>query len=166
MVFLEWSIIVEIPQRDRKAIGLDWQNNNFARASRFLYISLQWLHDYDMKLPNFTFYGGRKHKTTTFLFFFWTSIQSFRIQLEKIANIRRTERGTISAIKFKATVAIVVAFKLPSIRQSGQTDSNVNSVIANWKIRISCSLFAQDGRKREIYKLFILSKDSLKAQVP
>ena len=166
MVFLEWSIIVEIPQRDRKAIGLDWQNNNFARASRFLCISLQWLHDYDMKLPNFAFYGGRKHKTTTFLFFFWTSIQSFRIQLEKIANIRRTERGTISAIKFKATVAIVVAFKLPSIRQSGQTDSNVNSVIANWKIRISCSLFAQDGRKREIYKLFILSKDSLKAQVP
>ena len=35
MVLLEWSIIVEIPQRDRKAIGLDWQNNNFARASRF-----------------------------------------------------------------------------------------------------------------------------------
>ena len=83
MVFLEWSIIVEIPQRDKKAIGLDWQNNNFARASRFLYISLQWLHDYDMKLPNFTFYGGRKHKTRTFLFFFWTSIQSFRIQLPK-----------------------------------------------------------------------------------
>ena len=34
-------MIVEIPQRDQKAIGLDWQNNNFARASRFLYISLQ-----------------------------------------------------------------------------------------------------------------------------
>ena len=83
MVFLEWSIIVEIPQRDKKAIGLDWQNNNFARASRFLYISLQWLHDYDMKLPNFTFYGGQKHETRTFLFFFWTSIQSFRIQLPK-----------------------------------------------------------------------------------
>ena len=41
MVLLEWSIIVEIPQRDKKAIGLDWQNNNFARASRFLYVSLQ-----------------------------------------------------------------------------------------------------------------------------
>lgn len=26
-------------------------------------------------------------------------------------------------------------------------------------------LFPQDGRKREIYKLFIVSKDSLKAQV-
>ena len=23
----------------KKAIGLDWQNNNFARASRFLYVS-------------------------------------------------------------------------------------------------------------------------------
>ena len=43
----------------KKAIGLDWQNNNFARASRFfLYISLPSLHDFDVKLPNFTFCGG------------------------------------------------------------------------------------------------------------
>ena len=27
------------------------------------------LHDYDVKVPNFTFCGGRKHKTTTFFFF-------------------------------------------------------------------------------------------------
>ena len=38
-----------------KAIGLDWQNNNFARASHFMYISLPSLHDYDVKMPNFTF---------------------------------------------------------------------------------------------------------------
>ena len=37
-----------------KAVGLDWQNNNFARASLFLYISLPSLHDYDVKMPNFT----------------------------------------------------------------------------------------------------------------
>ena len=37
-----------------KAVGLDWQNNNFARASHFLYISLPSLHDYDVKMPNFT----------------------------------------------------------------------------------------------------------------
>ena len=31
----------------------------------FLYISLPSLHNYDMKLPDFTFCGGREHKTTT-----------------------------------------------------------------------------------------------------
>ena len=32
----------------------------------FLYISLPFLHDYDVKLPNFTFSGGRKQATTKF----------------------------------------------------------------------------------------------------
>ena len=37
------------------------QNNNFARAKPlFLYISLPSLHDYDVKMPNYKFYGGRK----------------------------------------------------------------------------------------------------------
>ena len=49
----------------------------------FLYISLLSLHDYDVKLPNFTFCGGLEHKTMTLFFFFWTLIQSFRIQLKK-----------------------------------------------------------------------------------
>ena len=61
----------------RKATGLDWQNNNFARASRFLYISLSpLLHDYNAKVPYFTFGRGREHKTTTFFFFSWILIQS------------------------------------------------------------------------------------------
>ena len=36
-----------------KATGLDWQNNNFARAARFFvpFFSLPSLHDYDVKLP-------------------------------------------------------------------------------------------------------------------
>ena len=39
-------------------------NSSSARASRlFLYISLTSLHDYDVKIPNFMFYGGREHKT-------------------------------------------------------------------------------------------------------
>ena len=60
-----------------KATGLDWQNNNFARASRFYvhFFSLLSLHDYDVKLPNFTFFEGREHRTTTFYLFSWTSIQ-------------------------------------------------------------------------------------------
>ena len=45
-----------------------WQNNNFARAARFLYITSPSLHDYDVskQLRNFKFYGGREH----ILFFF------------------------------------------------------------------------------------------------
>ena len=39
------------------------QNNNFARASCFLYISLPSLHGYDVKMPNCKFYGGRKQVT-------------------------------------------------------------------------------------------------------
>ena len=34
----------------------------------FLYISLPSLHDYDVKMRNFTFCGGREHKTTFFFF--------------------------------------------------------------------------------------------------
>ena len=48
----------------------------------FLYISLPSLHDYNIKVRNFTFCRGREHTTTTFFFFSWTVIQSFRIQLQ------------------------------------------------------------------------------------
>ena len=92
-------------QRERqKRNRLGWQNNNSARASRlFLNISLPSLHDYDVNLPNFTFWQGREHKATTFFFFSWTSIQSLRIQLQKkIDNIWRIEWDGISAIKVEA----------------------------------------------------------------
>ena len=46
----------------------------------FSNISLPSLHDYDLKMPNFTFYTGHEHKTATFFFFSWTSIQPVRIQ--------------------------------------------------------------------------------------
>ena len=70
----------------------------------FLFISQPSLHDYDVKLPNFIFCGGHEHKKTTFLFFSWTLIQSFRIQLqlETFANIWGIERDGISAVKFEA----------------------------------------------------------------
>ena len=55
-------------ERQKKAIGLEEQNN-FARASRFLYISLSPWHDYNVKLPHFTFCQKREQKTTTFFFF-------------------------------------------------------------------------------------------------
>ena len=46
-------------------------NNNFARAQAILYISLQSLHHYDMKLPNFTspLYGVGEHNTKIVKFF-------------------------------------------------------------------------------------------------
>ena len=82
-----WSVILRGLSNDdddgkengKQPIGLDWQNNNFASASRFF------VHF------NFTFCPGREHKTTTCFFFFWTLLQLFRIQLQKkkIANIWR-----------------------------------------------------------------------------
>ena len=58
------------------------QNNNFARASHFLYISLPFLHDYDVKMPHFMFYTGRKQATTKFSFSFMTWIRQLEIQLQ------------------------------------------------------------------------------------
>ena len=69
--------------KNGKKIGLDWQNTNIACASRFLYIPLPSLHDYDVKLPHFTFCREPVYKTTTSFFFFWTLIQSFKIDLQK-----------------------------------------------------------------------------------
>ena len=54
----------------KKAKGLDWRNNNFARAHHASwYISCPSLHDYNVKVPCFTFCRGREHKTTSFLYF-------------------------------------------------------------------------------------------------
>ena len=44
-------------ERQKKVTGLAWQNNNFIRASCFFvhfFKSLPSLHDYDVKMPNFT----------------------------------------------------------------------------------------------------------------
>ena len=41
------------------------------------------LHDYDVKPPNLTFYGGRAHTTTNFPSPFWTWIKSLTIQLQE-----------------------------------------------------------------------------------
>ena len=69
----------------------DKQNNILHVHHAFLYISLPSLHDYSMKLPNFMFRRGREQKTTTFsLFFSWTLMQSFRIQLQK--NLPRIDK--------------------------------------------------------------------------
>ena len=52
----------------KKAIGLLSKTTNLHHA--FLYISLPLLHDYDVKMPNFKFYGEGKQATTKFSFSF------------------------------------------------------------------------------------------------
>ena len=51
------------------------QNNNFACASRLF------VHDYDVKMPYFTFYRGSIQATTKFPLSFWTWMWFLRIQL-------------------------------------------------------------------------------------
>ena len=54
-------------------------------------------------MHNYTFWGGRELKTTTFFIFSWTSIESFRIQLQKKKyNIWWIERDRIGAKTFEA----------------------------------------------------------------
>ena len=54
----------------KKAIGLLSKTTSFHVHHAILYISLPLLHDYDVKMPSFTFYGGRKQATTKFFFSF------------------------------------------------------------------------------------------------
>ena len=59
----------DVNENDEKAIGGIVKTTTLHVHHTFLYISLPSLHDYDVKMPNFTFCGGREHKTTTFFFF-------------------------------------------------------------------------------------------------
>ena len=58
------------------------QNNNFTRASRFLYISFPSSHDCGVLKKTPRLIKGRWTRDKDF-FFSWTSEQSFRIQLQK-----------------------------------------------------------------------------------
>ena len=56
-------------ENGKTAIGLDWQTTTLHVHRAFLYISLPSLQDYDVKMPNFMFCGGRERKTATLFFF-------------------------------------------------------------------------------------------------
>ena len=58
----------------KKAIGLISKTTILHVHHAFLYISLPALHNYDVKLPNLTFYVGSKQTTTKISLFFWTWI--------------------------------------------------------------------------------------------
>ena len=52
----------------KKAIGLLRKTTTLHLHHAFLYISLPSLHDYDVKMPNCKFYGGRKQATKNLFF--------------------------------------------------------------------------------------------------
>ena len=52
----------------KKAIGLLRKTTTLHVHHAFLYISLPSLRDYDVKMPNCKFYGGRKQATTNLFF--------------------------------------------------------------------------------------------------
>ena len=80
-------------RRRRRQRELQKNNSN--------YISLPLLHDYDEKMPNFTFYGGRKQATMKFSFPFWTWIWFLR-------NSTPGEFAYIWQSKWVGTVAIKI----------------------------------------------------------
>ena len=54
----------------KKALGLLSKTTSLHMHHTFLYISLPLLHNCDVKMPSFTFYGGCKQVTTNFSFSF------------------------------------------------------------------------------------------------
>ena len=66
----------------------------------FFYISLPSLHDYYVKVPNFTFCRGREQKND-FLFLFLFDTVFYNSTPEKFGSIWRIQRVGISAIKFE-----------------------------------------------------------------
>ena len=48
----------------KKTIGFISKTKTLHVHHAFLYISLPFLNDYDVKMPNFAFYGGHKQATT------------------------------------------------------------------------------------------------------
>ena len=67
----------------KKAIGWISKTTTLHVHLAFLYISLPSLCDYDGKMPNVTFYGGRKQATAKFSVSFWTWIWFLGIRLKK-----------------------------------------------------------------------------------
>ena len=94
-------------QRERqKKNPIDWisKTTTLHVHHAFLYISFLFLHDYDVKMPNLAFYGGRKQATTKFLYLFlsfdmlpWNSASG------EFAYIWQSKKGGIIAIKIEGT---------------------------------------------------------------
>ena len=72
----------QLERQKKKTIGLiSKTTTSHVHHTFFVYISFPFLRDYDVKMPNFTFYRGRKQATTKFYFSFRAWIWSLEIQL-------------------------------------------------------------------------------------
>ena len=58
------------------------QNNSSESHFKVFFLPRLALHDYNLRLPNPMFYGGRENTTKNFPFSFWTWMQPFGIQLQ------------------------------------------------------------------------------------
>ena len=65
----------------KKAIGLITKTTTLRLHHAFLYMPLPLLHDFDVKMPDFTFYRGSTQETTKFPLCFWTWIWFSGVQL-------------------------------------------------------------------------------------
>ena len=77
----------------KKIIGLISKTTTSHVHHTFLYISFPFLHDYDVKMPNLAFYGGRKQATTKILFLFlslnlvpWIQLQEGSPTIGKVSG--------------------------------------------------------------------------------
>ena len=102
----------------KKAIGLLSKTTSLHVRHAFLYISLPLLHDYDVKMPSFTFYGGRKASDDK-LFFLFLNLSAVpkKSAPGKLAYISYFQRIEINAtrlektpIHFKSDVFAAVTF--------------------------------------------------------
>ena len=101
----------------KKAIGLLSKTTSLHVHHAFLYISLPLLHDYDVKMPSFTFSGGRKQTTTSFFLFLNLSAVPDKSTPGKLDYISYFQRIEINATKlentpihFKSNVFAAVTF--------------------------------------------------------
>ena len=90
-----------------------------------LYISFPFLHDYDLKMPHFAFYGGRKQATTNFFFLFlslnivpWNSASggfAYNWQSKWVGIIAmKTERTQIHFLSDVLVAVVSLDLKVPN----------------------------------------------------
>ena len=68
-------------ENGKKATGLLNKTTTLHVHHAFLYVSLSSLHDYDVKMPNFTFYGDVNKRRRIFLSLFKLEYGPLRNQL-------------------------------------------------------------------------------------
>ena len=88
----------------KKTIGLLSKTTSLHVHQAFLYISLPLLHENDVKMPSFSFYGGRKTSDDKLFFLFLNlSVVPKKSTPGKLAYISYFQRIGINATKLEKT---------------------------------------------------------------